>query len=82
MNQPHEGPEANIPPLATEEVEKPNPPPTQPSRGSGSGTTRTSSDIGEKTSGIAHSVVGTPDYLSPELLLGMGFGPPSDWYYS
>ncbi|XP_010550614.1 PREDICTED: probable serine/threonine protein kinase IRE [Tarenaya hassleriana] len=27
-----------------------------------------------------HSVVGTPDYLAPEILLGMGHGKTADWW--
>lgn len=27
-----------------------------------------------------HSVVGTPDYLAPEILLGMGHGATADWW--
>uniref|UniRef100_A0A7N0RDC6 non-specific serine/threonine protein kinase n=1 Tax=Kalanchoe fedtschenkoi TaxID=63787 RepID=A0A7N0RDC6_KALFE len=32
-------------------------------------------DLGEK-----HSIVGTPDYLAPEILLGMGHGATADWW--
>ena len=27
-----------------------------------------------------HRIVGTPDYLSPEVLMGIGFGPSVDWW--
>ncbi|MED6214918.1 hypothetical protein PIB30_108142, partial [Stylosanthes scabra] len=27
-----------------------------------------------------HAVVGTPDYLAPEILLGMGHGATADWW--
>ncbi|RVW90685.1 putative serine/threonine protein kinase IRE [Vitis vinifera] len=27
-----------------------------------------------------HSVAGTPDYLAPEILLGMGHGTTADWW--
>ncbi|KAJ4962695.1 hypothetical protein NE237_022634 [Protea cynaroides] len=33
-----------------------------------------------KTSKREHSAVGTPDYLAPEILLGMGHGATADWW--
>jgi serine/threonine protein kinase len=27
-----------------------------------------------------HRIIGTPDYLSPEVLMGIGFGPSVDWW--
>lgn len=34
----------------------------------------------ERTRRQKHSVVGTPDYLAPEILLGMGHSATADWW--
>lgn len=34
----------------------------------------------ERTQRQKHSVVGTPDYLAPEILLGMGHSATADWW--
>ncbi|CAK9311223.1 unnamed protein product [Citrullus colocynthis] len=40
----------------------------------------TSQSLSKREHRQKHSVVGTPDYLAPEILLGMGHGVTADWW--